>query len=60
LQGLGIKKDDFFSHISKMADDALASGSPGNTRRAPSKDDIETLYKELWETGEAKQKAKTV
>jgi alcohol dehydrogenase class IV len=58
LQDLGIKKEDFFTHIPKMAVDALASGSPANTQRTPSKDDIETLYKELWEAGEAKRKAK--
>jgi alcohol dehydrogenase class IV len=59
LQSLGIKRDDFFRHIPKMAVDALASGSPGNTRRTPNKDDLEALYKELWESGEAKHKAKS-
>ena len=31
----GIKKEDFFKYIPKMAEDAMASGSPGNTRRTP-------------------------
>jgi hypothetical protein len=35
-----------------MATDALASGSPANTRRSPSKEEIEELYKALWASGE--------
>lgn len=45
----GIDKDEFFKLIPKMADDALISGSPGNTRRTPNKDDIMDLYKKLWD-----------
>lgn len=45
----GIDKDEFFKQIPKMAEDALISGSPLNTRRTPNKDDIMELYKELWE-----------
>lgn len=48
LAEFGIQKDDFFRNISKMADDALASGSPGNTRRSPSKADLEALYRSLF------------
>lgn len=44
----GIDKDEFFKQIPKMADDALISGSPSNTRRTPNKDDIMELYKQLW------------
>ncbi len=44
----GINRDDFSRLIPKMADDALASGSPGNTRRVPNKDDIMELYHKLW------------
>lgn len=44
----GIDKDEFIRLIPKMADDALASGSPGNTRRIPNKDDIMDLYNQLW------------
>ncbi len=48
----GIDKAEFFQQIPKMAEDALASGSPFNTRRTPSKEDIESLYKELWAKSE--------
>ena len=48
-QEFGIDKDEFFKQIPKMAEDALISGSPQNTRRIPSKDEIMTLYKKLWE-----------
>jgi 1,3-propanediol dehydrogenase len=48
----GIDKEEFFRQIPKMAEDALASGSPGNTRRTPNKDDIMELYKKLWEKDE--------
>ncbi len=44
----GIDRDEFARLIPKMADDALASGSPGNTRRVPNKDDIMELYHKLW------------
>lgn len=54
LQEFGVKKEDFFKHIPKMASDALDSGSPGNTRRTPSNEEIQVLYKELWESGEKK------
>lgn len=45
----GINKDDFFSNLDKMASDALESGSPGNTRRSPSKEEIIEIYKSLFE-----------
>jgi alcohol dehydrogenase class IV len=51
LQECKVPEADFFKHIPKMAEDALASGSPGNTRRTPSKDEIMALYKELWQEG---------
>lgn len=44
----GIDREDFFRNISKMADDALASGSPGNTRRSPTKQEVEALYQALF------------
>ena len=44
----GVTKDDFFRHIPKMAEDAMASGSPLNTRRTPSKDDLVELYVKFW------------
>ena len=44
----GVTKDDFFRHIPKMAADAMASGSPLNTRRTPSQDDLVELYAKFW------------
>jgi 1,3-propanediol dehydrogenase len=44
----GIAKEDFFKHIPKMSGDAIASGSPGNTRRTPTKENIEELYNTFW------------
>ncbi|MFG6150180.1 iron-containing alcohol dehydrogenase [Halobacillus sp. B23F22_1] len=45
LSGWGINKQEFESVISKMAVDALASGSPANNPRVPEQDEIEKLYK---------------
>ena len=44
----GISREEFFKVVPKMAEDALASGSPGNTRRVPNEEEIEELYKKLW------------
>ena len=44
----GIKKDDFFKYIPKMSEDAMASGSPSNTRRTPTKEELAELYKKFW------------
>jgi 1,3-propanediol dehydrogenase len=44
----GISRDEFFQVIPKMSSDALASGSPGNTRRVPNQEEIEELYRKLW------------
>ncbi|MDX9917185.1 MAG: iron-containing alcohol dehydrogenase [Gudongella sp.] len=44
----GIDKDEFFKQIPKMSDDALASGSPQNTRHSPTKEELMDLYKALW------------
>ena len=48
LAEFGIDKEEFFKQLPKMADDALTSGSPQNTRRAPNKEEIIELYKALW------------
>ena len=48
IEELGVKKDDFFAQLSKMADDALESGSPQNTMRVPTKDQLIAIYKELY------------
>ena len=34
--------------MDKMADDALESGSPSNTRKELEKDDILKIYSNLW------------
>lgn len=47
LREFGVDKEDFLSNIDKMADDAITSGSPANTRRNPSKDDIKEIYKSI-------------
>ena len=44
LSGFGIKKEQLDSLASKMAEDAIASGSPGNNPRIASKDEIIALY----------------
>ncbi|SEM14135.1 alcohol dehydrogenase [Mesobacillus persicus] len=44
LRGWGINKEQFDKAVSKMAIDALASGSPGNNPRVPTQEEIEELY----------------
>ncbi|RLL46816.1 iron-containing alcohol dehydrogenase [Oceanobacillus piezotolerans] len=44
LKGWGIDKDLFVNVTSKMATDALASGSPQNNPRVPTQKEIEELY----------------
>ena len=46
----GISRTAFFDVIEKMSADAIASGSPGNTRRAVSAADCAAIYRSLWET----------
>ena len=48
LEQYGIDRERFFSLTDKMADDALASGSPANTRREVTKADILGIYEALW------------
>ncbi len=45
LRGLGVEKGKFESVIEQMAVDAIASGSPGNNPRKPSKEEIVDLYR---------------
>ena len=45
ITGLGIDADEFMAKADKMASDALASGSPNNTVRKPTKEQIIDLYK---------------
>lgn len=48
LEEYGIDKEKFFSLADKMADDALASGSPGNTIKKVTKQDVLDIYSQLW------------
>jgi alcohol dehydrogenase len=44
LKGWGIDEQAYKQAISKMAEDALESGSPGNNPRVPTKQELEELY----------------
>ncbi len=48
LEAYGIDKQAFFDVIDKMAFDAMASGSPQNTMRDVTEDDVKEIYKKLW------------
>lgn len=45
----GIDKERYFSLLPTMAEQALASGSPNNNPRIPTKEEIIELYKLVWE-----------
>jgi alcohol dehydrogenase class IV len=49
LKKWGIKQEEFLPLLEKMASDALASGSPGNNPKIPSKEEIINLYKTCYE-----------
>lgn len=48
LEEYGIDREKFFSVIDKMAFDAMASGSPQNTKRDVSEEDVKQIYRNLW------------
>lgn len=48
LATYGVDHDAFMAAIPKMAKDAMESGSPQNTIRAISQEQIEELYRKLW------------
>lgn len=48
LAEYGIDRDDYHESIPKMARDAAASGSPANTIKPVSVEDMEQLYRELY------------
>ncbi len=48
LEGYGIDRARFFEVIDKMSEDAMASGSPQNTLREVTKNDVAEIYKKLW------------
>ncbi|MDH2435899.1 iron-containing alcohol dehydrogenase [Pokkaliibacter sp. MBI-7] len=47
-EAFGIDRHKFFELMPTMAEQALASGSPGNNPRVPSAEEIIALYSELW------------
>ena len=48
LEQYGIDRDEYYSKISKMATDAVASGSPANTVKEVTVDDCIEIYKNLY------------
>ncbi len=44
LKGWGIDQQAFTKAVSKMAEDAIISGSPGNNPRVPTKEELVELY----------------
>jgi alcohol dehydrogenase class IV len=48
LAEYGIDREKFFAVMDKMATDALISGSPANTIKEVTKEDILTIYENLW------------
>lgn len=48
LEQYGIDRDVYYSKISKMATDAVASGSPANTVKEVTVDDCIEIYKKLY------------
>lgn len=45
----GICQESFEKAMNKMAEDALASGSPANTIKTVTKEDVLAIYKKLWD-----------
>ena len=50
LREYGIKEEDFMPVVEKMAEDAIASGSPGNTRKTVTKEDCVAIYHRIYES----------
>ena len=48
LEEFGIDKEEFFQVIDKMAYDAMDSGSPQNTMREVSEEQVKQIYRNLW------------
>ena len=49
LEEYGVGREEFLSQADKMAEDALASGSPQNLRKKIEKSDIISIYQRLWQ-----------
>ena len=48
LEEYGIPREKFFAVLDKMSADAVASGSPANTVKAVTVDDVKEIYRGLW------------
>ena len=48
LEKQGIDKSHFLSQVDKMAEDAMASGSPSNTIKEVNAQNLKDIYKKLW------------
>lgn len=48
LREYGIKDEEFLPVVEKMAEDAIASGSPGNTIKTVTKEDCINIYKKVF------------
>lgn len=48
LEEYGVRREEFMKQADKMAEDALASGSPQNFRKNIEKRDIISIYQKLW------------
>jgi alcohol dehydrogenase class IV len=48
-KNFGIPEVQYFSLIPTMAEQALASGSPQNNPRVPTKKEIEDIYRQIWD-----------
>lgn len=48
LKEYGIKQEEFNSLVDKMAGDAMISGSPSNTIKEVTKEDLIRIYDKLW------------
>ncbi|RLT92085.1 iron-containing alcohol dehydrogenase [Ketobacter sp.] len=46
--GFGIKKDAYFAKLELMAEQAMASGSPGNNPRIPTIGEMISIYQSIW------------
>ena len=56
LQEFGVTKKAFFDAVPTMAKMALASGSPNNNPKVPTVEEVEAVYKRVWDIGEATTK----
>ncbi|EPJ44646.1 MAG: alcohol dehydrogenase [Osedax symbiont Rs2] len=48
LEQFGVERQKFMDLLPLMAEQALASGSPGNNPRVPSSEQLIEIYKQLW------------